>query len=237
MATLSLSPVSFDEELLRSTLAQGGACAGSFEHLLAIAGRVSLAAKQYLPVDPEQDRMVFILKGAAKLEVQVKPCACSCSGSQRKDGAHGQVLSFHFPGDFVPVLRRPDAQAHLAALTPLECLIFPTHALLNIAAGDSAMLRIVLARAFQAVDAGRSGMIRLASASASERLEEFLRAMAVKITGWSKGPCEFSLPMSRREIADHLGLTIETVSRQFAALRDAGVIETEGRSLVRLLGT
>ena len=235
MATLSPSPVSPDEELLRSTLAQGGASADSFEQVLAIAERISLRAKQYLPTDPDQERMVFILKGSAKLEVQVKPCACSCSGSKRKEGVHGQVLSFHFPGDFVPVLRRPDAQAHLAALTPLECLVFPTHALLNIAASDSAMLRIVLARAFQAVDAGRSGMIQLASATASERLEEFLRAMATRITGWTKGPCEFPLPMSRREIADHLGLTIETVSRQFAALREAGVIETEGRSLVRLV--
>jgi len=41
--------------------------------------------------------------------------------------------------------------------------------------------------------------------------------------------------MSRRDIGDSLGLTIETVSRQFSELREAGLVETEGRSIVRFI--
>ena len=41
--------------------------------------------------------------------------------------------------------------------------------------------------------------------------------------------------VSRGEIADSLGLTIETVSRQFSELRDLGLIETEGRSALRVI--
>ena len=41
--------------------------------------------------------------------------------------------------------------------------------------------------------------------------------------------------MSRRDIADSLGLTIETISRQLGELREAGLIETTGRSVIHLL--
>jgi CRP/FNR family transcriptional regulator len=40
--------------------------------------------------------------------------------------------------------------------------------------------------------------------------------------------------MSRRDIGDSLGLTIETVSRQLTELRAAGLVETEGRSNIVL---
>ena len=43
------------------------------------------------------------------------------------------------------------------------------------------------------------------------------------------------LPMSRREIGDCLGLTIETVSRQLTALRNHGIIKTYGRSKITIL--
>ncbi len=53
------------------------------------------------------------------------------------------------------------------------------------------------------------------------------------------GPCaRFDLPLSRTEIAEYLGLRIETISRQLGRLRVAGVIDTEGgrRLAVRDMG-
>ncbi len=44
-----------------------------------------------------------------------------------------------------------------------------------------------------------------------------------------------ALPLSRQEMADLLGLTIETVSRELGKLKDAGVIVTEGRRGLRIL--
>ena len=45
----------------------------------------------------------------------------------------------------------------------------------------------------------------------------------------SKGGVKFDLPLTREEMADYLGLTLETVSRQMSGLKRDGVIELEGK--------
>jgi CRP/FNR family transcriptional regulator, anaerobic regulatory protein len=44
-----------------------------------------------------------------------------------------------------------------------------------------------------------------------------------------KGRFAFDLPLTREAMADYLGLTLETVSRQMSSLRREGLIETEGK--------
>jgi CRP/FNR family transcriptional regulator, anaerobic regulatory protein len=77
-------------------------------------------------------------------------------------------------------------------------------------------------------------MMQMGHKSAAARIADFLVSMAERLGGCTQGPCAFALPMSRRDIGDSLGLTIETVSRQLTELREAGLVETEGRSKVAL---
>ena len=56
--------------------------------------------------------------------------------------------------------------------------------------------------------------------SAQERVAYFLLEMAAR----GPGADEIDLPMSRRNIADYLGLTVETVSRAVTQLESSGVI-------------
>ena len=60
--------------------------------------------------------------------------------------------------------------------------------------------------------------------SACERVVAFLLDMKVRMRGEA-----IKLPMSRQDIADYLGLTIETVSRTFTQLLDAGLIDLPSR--------
>ena len=61
--------------------------------------------------------------------------------------------------------------------------------------------------------------------SAIEKVASFLSVLMDRVGNESDGTLTFDLPMSRSDIADFLGLTIETVSRTLTALRKRGVIE------------
>jgi CRP-like cAMP-binding protein len=61
--------------------------------------------------------------------------------------------------------------------------------------------------------------------TALERLASFLVAL---MGDDGASPVEMSLPVSRPEIADHLGLALETVSRNFTLLRSKGVLQIRG---------
>ncbi|WP_054119918.1 Crp/Fnr family transcriptional regulator [Porphyrobacter sp. AAP60] len=197
------------------------------DRLCAIGRPAHLAKGEALLPDPREDRLVFIAAGCAKL---VAP-----SG---QNAPVNQVLAFHFAGDLVSVQRRspgePRGDFRLIALSPCEVVIFPADRFLDIAQGDPAVLRAVLTRSLQALHRSRTRMMQMGHKSAGARIADFLVSMAERLADCTAGACAFSLPMSRRDIGDSLGLTIETVSRQLTELRDAGLVCTEGRSKVWL---
>jgi CRP/FNR family transcriptional regulator len=65
--------------------------------------------------------------------------------------------------------------------------------------------------------------------TAREKIASLLAILARRDTGLkakaAKGAISFDLPLTREEMADYLGLTLETVSRQMNALKRDGVVE------------
>ena len=85
-------------------------------------------------------------------------------------------------------------------------------------------------QALNELDEAREWMLTLGRKTASEKIASFLLMIAVNINpevDAQKGPITFDLPLKRADIADFLGLTIETVSRQITRLRKEGIIEVE----------
>ncbi len=64
---------------------------------------------------------------------------------------------------------------------------------------------------------------------ALEKTAAFLVLLLDRTAEPLDGTCRIRLPMNRTDIADYLGLTLETVSRQISALKRDGVIELEGK--------
>ena len=232
MATLSppppATPVGPELAAFRAALPTGTGDGPTAERLCALGTAAHLARAQELAPDPHEDRLVWIAAGSAKL-------VAAHTGELPGE----QVLAFHFAGDLVSVLRQSAAElrgsdVRLVALADCDLAIFPADRFLDIAQGDPAVLRSVLSRSLQALHRSRTRMMQMGHKSAAARIADFLVSMAERLTGATTGACDFVLPMSRRDIGDSLGLTIETVSRQLTELREAGLLETEGRSKVRL---
>ncbi|MCL9998085.1 MAG: helix-turn-helix domain-containing protein [Erythrobacter sp.] len=227
MATLSPQPPAFGLEQFRAALPAGTGEGRVADGLCALGEAAQLARGEELAPDPETDRLVWLASGAAKL-VARGPAALAAGTPG------GQVLAFHFAGDLVSVLRQKDGDFRLVALTACDLVIFPSDRFLDHAQGDPAVLRSVLTRSLQALHRSRTRMMQLGHKSAAARIADFLVSMAERLADCRAGTCAFALPMSRRDIGDSLGLTIETVSRQLTELREAGLVETEGRSKVAI---
>ncbi|MEK9672836.1 MAG: Crp/Fnr family transcriptional regulator [Rhodospirillaceae bacterium] len=79
-------------------------------------------------------------------------------------------------------------------------------------------------------DRGQSQMLALGRLTAKEWVAGFLLMLMYKTPECADGDGPFTLQMKRADIADYLGVTVETVSRSFTKLRKAGVIESGGNA-------
>lgn len=81
------------------------------------------------------------------------------------------------------------------------------------------------------ITAGQDMMVLLGSSNAAERISAFLLSLTIRNQRYGFSETDIQLSMSREDIANFLGLTIETVSRVFAGLRQEGLISYKGRML------
>jgi CRP/FNR family transcriptional regulator len=101
-------------------------------------------------------------------------------------------------------------------------------------ARNPALSREVLAMACDELSAAQNQMLLLARKTAPERIASFLLAVAKRMSRDGAPVREVELPMARVDIADFLGLTVETVSRVLTRLKSEGVIALSSPHLVSL---
>ncbi len=146
-----------------------------------------------------------------------------------------QITGFLHPGDFIGVAFNDTYAYSAEAIEPLRLCRFDRHALERLMADFPKLERRLLARACNEIVAAQDQMVVLGRKTARERLATFLVAIARRRDGAQGAARTFDLPMRRTDIADYLGLTIETVSRTFTSLQQDGLIALERRSQVTIL--
>ena len=145
-----------------------------------------------------------------------------------------QIIEFAYPGDYIGLgtLREHIFDAQATCPTKVRCL---SAAALEQEASHDAGLALRLYKAVSAeLAAARSLLVSVGQQSAMERLAGFLLGLSARAS--SKGDeTVVKLPMRRSDIADLLGLTIETVSRTITKLRTMRVIDVVRGTEVHIL--
>lgn len=146
------------------------------------------------------------------------------------DDGRRQITGFAFPGDFVG-MGAPVRNGHSCeALEPSLVCRF-SHAFLEDAAQRHPGIKDrLIARGQTELHKAEDHIMLLGKQSAEARVLAFLEMIAARKSGQLGGVREVYLPMSRQDIADYLGLRLETLSRTLGRLRDENrLTEVRGR--------
>ncbi|NYZ63885.1 Crp/Fnr family transcriptional regulator [Luteimonas deserti] len=180
--------------------------------LEAAAGEVMLAAGATLAHEGAARREVYTVTRGMLRRVRLLP-----------DGRR-LVAGFLMPGDFIGFSGAPAYRHTIEAITESVLCVFPMQSMRRLCERYPELESGMLAQACAELDATRASLMLLARMGPSERLAGFLIDLAERQRLRGGTAHHVDLPMTRADIADHLGLTIETVSRSFTRLRQAGTI-------------
>lgn len=138
-----------------------------------------------------------------------------------------QVTGFHFMGDFLGLSSENGYGCSAEAVTTVHLCRFPVHRLEQMTETYPSIEKRLFSRLCAELDRAQDQLLVVGRKTALERISSFLIAISNKAVGSKDSQGRLSLKMTRNDIADHLGLTTETVSRSFTQLRKSGAISSE----------
>lgn len=147
-----------------------------------------------------------------------------------------QVTGFLQPGDFLGISIDDEHAFSAEALEPSQLCWFPRVRFDNFIENQAAMERELYRMAAHELAAAQQQFVLLGRKTARERIASFLILLDERAERTARSPAAtVRLPMSRSDIADYLGLTKETVSREISALKRSGIIRLETLDLVQII--
>lgn len=166
-------------------------------------------------------------------------CATLVSGALKvtsfdADG-NEQILSLVHPSGFIGELFSPFAYHDVVALTTSQLCTFARKDMEHAINSYPALAHALLRRSQEDLLATRSLLALTAHASAEARIAALLHDFASAASHTSCHIADiFELPLTRGEMANMLGLTIETVSRKLGELEETGAITRKGKRGIEL---
>ena len=142
-----------------------------------------------------------------------------------------QIGAFHLPGDIFGLESGAMHRFTTEAIIDTTVLLVTRSSLEHMAATDARVVRKLLSMTASSLKHAEDHMLLLGRKTAMERVAAFLLEMDRR----SAEAGLLALPMTRRDIADYLGLTLETVSRVLSHLHDEGIlgfVDTTRRQIV-----
>lgn len=159
------------------------------------------------------------------------------AGAARKSAltadGYRHIVDFLLPGDLFGFGARGIRPFCVEAIVPATVIVrYPRRSAEQLADSDPQIARGIREAAFDSIARLQRRMVILARTSALERVSAFLLEMADRSHG--AAPLTVFLPMSRYDIADYLGMAVETVSRAMTELRARRTISLRGVRRVQI---
>lgn len=187
--------------------------------LSRLGRRIALAAGETLLWEGDEAITVGnVLSGMLKLS--------TITGDGRE-----QIVGIVHPADFVGRPFGKDSPHSVTALTDATLCVFGRTAFDRFAHEHAAIGRALLERTLTELDRARHWMLLLGRKSAVERVASLIAQIADR----SGGAATVELPLSRQQMADILGLTIETVSRSLTRLKRDRIVAIPGLRKLSIL--
>lgn len=201
------------EQTVNVTRPPAGAAGFSLDERMAYATIRRLQPKEHVFCEGDDREYVFRVEEGVIAVYKTLP-----------DGRR-QIIDFAYPGDLIGlgVLGEHVLSAQATVSSKVRCL--SASALERIAETDAGLALKLYKSVCQELAATRSLLVTVGQRSAIERVAAFLVALHRRTA--SDGSHTVKLAMRRNDIADLLGLTIETVSRTLTKLRNMHVIDVE----------
>ena len=194
--------------------------------LAQIAHRKKIPAGQTIISDEEPvDFFANVISGAVKLTKTLP------------DGRQ-QIVGLLFAPDFLGRAYSKNNPYTAEAATEVEICAFPNAAFERLVGEFPGLQARLFQHTLDELDAARDWMLLLGRKTAEEKVASFLYMLARRslMTGCQhKSPLDvaaFELPLTRADMADYLGLTIETVSRQLTRLKTSNVVRFSTNRLI-----
>ncbi len=137
-----------------------------------------------------------------------------------------QIGAFHLAGDIFGLENGEFHRFTAEAIIDTTVHLMKRQSLERVASADVAIVRNMLRMTTDNLQHAENHMLLLGRKTSLERVAAFLLEMDRRLTAAGI----MALPMNRRDIADYLGLTLETVSRALSALRKEGLIKFLGQT-------
>ncbi|MCU0801170.1 MAG: Crp/Fnr family transcriptional regulator [Rhodobacteraceae bacterium] len=159
--------------------------------------------------------------------------------TQTMEDGRRQMVGLLLPSDFVGRPGRSTAAYDVTATTDLVMCCFRKKPFEDLMTGTPHIAQRLLEMTLDELDAAREWMLLLGRKTAREKIASLLAIIArrdasLKEPRAKANAITFDLPLTREEMADYLGLTLETVSRQMSALKRDGVIVLDGKRHVTI---
>ncbi len=147
-----------------------------------------------------------------------------------------QMTGFLFPGDFLGLANDETYAYSATAMTKTWVCRFPRSKLEALLKRFPKMEQRLFAKASHELAVAQEQMLLLGRKTAREKIASFLFMLSGRAVRRGQMDNPVSVPMTRADIGDYLGLTTETVSRTFTQLRKSGIITLLPDGKVQLNG-